>query len=55
MKFKGIMYKLRHLFILGAVLLFAVASMAWVGYDTVRESVGLGHRKIVNDDYSVLT
>lgn len=55
MKMKTFFQKLKHLFILGAIVLAAVFCMVWVGYDTVRESVGLGHRQIVNDDYSVLT
>ena len=55
MKLRTVFQKFRHLFILGAVLFAAVCCMAWVGYDTVRESVGLGHRQIVNDDYSTLT
>ena len=55
MKMKTFFQKLKHLFILGAIVLAALFCMVWVGYDAVRESVGLGHRQIVNDDYSVLT
>lgn len=55
MKIKSVLQKFRHLFSLAAIVLCAVVCMAWVGYDTVRESVGLGHRQIVNDEYSVLT
>ena len=55
MKIKSILQKFKHLFILAAILLCAVVCMAWVGYDTVRDSVGLGHRQIVNDEYSVLS
>ena len=55
MKIKTFLCKFRSLLILGAVLLCAVICMAWVGYDSVKESVGLGHRQIVNDDYSVIS
>ncbi|MBR6518220.1 MAG: DUF2142 domain-containing protein [Oscillospiraceae bacterium] len=55
MKITSFVKKSRHLFCLAAIVLCAVVCMAWVGYDTVRESVGLGHRQIVNDDYSVIS
>lgn len=55
MKIKSTLKKFRHLFAVAAIVLCAVVCMAWVGYDTVRESVGLGHRQIVNDDYSVIS
>ena len=55
MKITSFVKKSGHLFCLAAIVLCAVVCMAWVGYDTVRESVGLGHRQIVNDDYSVIS
>ena len=55
MKIKTFLCKFRSLLILGVVLLCAAVCMAWVGYDSVKESVGLGHRQIVNDDYSVIS
>ncbi|MBQ9845252.1 MAG: DUF2142 domain-containing protein [Oscillospiraceae bacterium] len=55
MKIKSIFQRFRHLFILTAIVIAAAVCMAWVGYDTVRESVGLGYRQIVNDEYSVIS
>lgn len=52
---KEIFKKYRHIVILGIIIVCAVVCFAWVGYDTVRQSIGLGHREIINDDYSVLT
>ncbi len=47
--------KFKHIIILGLIILCALICFAWIGYDTVRQSVGLGHREIINDDYSTLT
>lgn len=55
MKMKAFLEKFRHLFAVAVILALCVANFAWVGYDTVKESVGLGHREIINDDYSVIT
>jgi len=55
MKIINLLNKFRHFIAIGCILCFCAVCFAWVGYDTVRESVGLGHREIVNDDYSVIT
>ena len=55
MKIKCIIEKFRHLIAVAVILCICAACFAWVGYDTVRQSVGLGHREIVNDEYSVVT
>ncbi len=47
--------KYKHIVVVGIIILCAVICFAWVGYDTVRQSIGLGYREIINDDYSVLT
>ena len=55
MKIKTLLIKFRHLIAIMTILCLCGGVFAWVGYDTVRESVGLGHREIVNDEYSVIT
>ncbi len=55
MKIKNFIEKFRHLIAVAVILCFCAVCFAWVGYDTVRQSVGLGHREIVNDEYSVIT
>ncbi len=55
MKLKQLFQKLKHPFAIAVIIGITAFCCAWVGYDTVRESVGLGHREIVNDDYSVIT
>lgn len=55
MKIKNFIEKFRHFIAVAAILCFCAVCFAWVGYDTVRQSVGLGHREIVNDEYSVIT
>lgn len=55
MKLKKLFEKFKHPIAVAAIVAITAFCCAWVGYDTVRESVGLGHREIVNDDYSVIT
>lgn len=55
MKIKSLFVQFRHIVAIMVIVALCVATFGWVGYDTVRESVGLGHREIVNDDYSVVT
>lgn len=47
--------KYKHIFAPLLIVLISCVCFAWVGYDTLKESIGLGHREIINDDYSVLT
>ena len=55
MKLKQLSEKFKHPIALLFIIGITAFCCAWVGYDTVKESVGLGHREIVNDDYSVVT
>ena len=55
MKIKELFLKFKHLIALLVIIGLCGATFAWVGYDTVRQAKGLGHREIINDDYSVVT
>ena len=55
MKIKNLLFKIRHFIAIGLILCLCFVGWWWIDNDTVQNSVGQWHRKIINDSYSTLT